>query len=699
MPPDQPTPSPLLPGLPPALADRRGARVLLVEDDEINQEVALELLAQAGLAADIAENGQVALDRLARQPYDLVLMDLQMPVLDGFDTSAAMRRLPQGQMLPIIAMSANTLNNEQARCLDLGMNDFLVKPIDPDLFWTVLIRWLPARPQGDRSVSTPAPDPVGEGDDLAVPGLDVRDALRRLLGNRALYLELLDSFATRQADLPARIRAALDAEDRPLALRLAHTGQGLAGNIGADALRALAAGLEAAIRAGEPRPRLEPSLTELTRVHDELVRTLQDRLELSAPRPAPAPQTPSPWHDPDFERAPGYLTGRLNPPPSPAHAPEPPRESLRAFEAQGKETVLVVDDSPDNLNLINGLLRVDYTLKVANNGETALVIANATPRPDLILLDIMMPGLDGFEVCRRLKDHPATRNIPVIFLTARSAAEDEETGLALGAVDYITKPISGPTLKARVRNHLKLKASTDLLKGKNVFLIREVAQRSRELETAQDVTILAMASLAETRDNETGNHIRRTQAYVKALAQRLQHHPRFSLLLTDANIELLYKSAPLHDIGKVGIPDHILLKPGRLSPEEFEVMKTHTTLGRDAIEHAERQIGSSVPFLAFAKEIAYGHQEKWDGSGYPEGRAGNAIPIPARLMAVADVYDALISRRAYKPPMSHEKAVAIITEGRGSHFDPDIVDAFLRINDEFHAIAARFEDAEALAAS
>ncbi|HEX5754934.1 MAG TPA: HD domain-containing phosphohydrolase, partial [Arenimonas sp.] len=233
----------------------------------------------------------------------------------------------------------------------------------------------------------------------------------------------------------------------------------------------------------------------------------------------------------------------------------------------------------------------------------------------------------------------------------------------------------------------------DLLRDQNVYLEGEVKRRMRELAAVQDATIMAMASLAETRDNETGNHIRRTQHYVRALALEVRSHPRFADELRDPmHIELLYKSAPLHDIGKVGIPDHILLKPERLTPEEFEVMKTHTTLGRDAILAAERLIETPDSFLRLAREIAYSHQEKWDGSGYPQGIAGDAIPLSARLMAVADVYDALISRRVYKPAFPHSEAVRIIREGRGSHFDPDLTDAFLRIADIFRGIAERYAD-------
>jgi putative two-component system response regulator len=220
-----------------------------------------------------------------------------------------------------------------------------------------------------------------------------------------------------------------------------------------------------------------------------------------------------------------------------------------------------------------------------------------------------------------------------------------------------------------------------------------VNRRTQEVLAIQDVTILALGSLAEARDNETGNHIRRTQHYVKRLALALKDHPRFQAYLSDAQIDLLFKSAPLHDIGKVGIPDHILLKPGKLDDAEFEIMKTHTTIGRDAIERAEAALGMPVAFLSCAKEIAYSHQEKWDGSGYPLGLAGDAIPVSARLMAVADVYDALISKRVYKPAFSHDKAVAIITEGSHKHFDPAVVQAFLSIASDFAEIAQQYTDA------
>jgi putative two-component system response regulator len=366
-----------------------------------------------------------------------------------------------------------------------------------------------------------------------------------------------------------------------------------------------------------------------------------------------------------------------------------------ALNPVDKPTILVVDDTPDNLTLITNLLKDRYRTKIATNGEKALKVAVTGTPPDLVLLDIMMPVMDGYEACRRLKADRKTSGIPVIFLTAKAEEADETLGFEAGAVDYITKPISPPILLARVETHLQLKAVRDFLVDKAVFLEEEVLKRTREVQMIQDVTIVAMASLAETRDNETGNHIRRTQNYVRVLARQMQTHPRFRDVLTDETIELLYKSAPLHDIGKVGIPDSILLKPGKLTPEEFEIMKTHTTLGRDAILAAEARLDVSNSFLSLAREIAYSHQEKWDGSGYPEGLSGDDIPVSARLMAVADVYDALISRRVYKEPLSHDDAVAVIVEGSGAHFDPDLVAGFVELESEFRAIAQQFSDSDA----
>lgn len=350
-------------------------------------------------------------------------------------------------------------------------------------------------------------------------------------------------------------------------------------------------------------------------------------------------------------------------------------------------TILIVDDSPENLLVLNALLRPHYRVLAADSGEVALRVAGGQPQPDLILLDVMMPGMDGYAVLARLRENPHTSDIPVIFLTAMAEAQDEERGLTQGAADYISKPIKPDVVLARVRTQLENAQARHWLKNKNAVLEAEVARRMIENDLTQRVSIRALAHLAETRDPETGNHILRTQGYVQRLANKLRQHPRFAATLSDRYIDLLTRSAPLHDIGKVGIPDHILLKPGKLTPEEWAVMQTHAKRGSDAIEQAEQDIDTPLPFLLLAKEIAHWHHEKWDGSGYPDGLAGEAIPLSARLMAVADVFDALISVRVYKPAMPYDKARDIIAAGRDKHFDPDVTEVFLAGFDEFIAIA------------
>ena len=357
------------------------------------------------------------------------------------------------------------------------------------------------------------------------------------------------------------------------------------------------------------------------------------------------------------------------------------------FMNNKRRKILIVDDNPENIRILLEALSDEFAVVGTRSGEKALTLAVAEPHPDIILLDVMMPEMDGYEVCRRLKANPETWSIPVLFVTSLNDMKDEQHGLEAGAVDYITKPFRPELVKARVRSQIDLKQYRDHLE-------QLVGERTRELSLTQDATIFTVANLAETRDPDTGAHIWRTQQYVRILALQLAVSPSYAAALTPPDIDLLFKSAPLHDIGKIGIADHILLKPGKLTPEEFEEMKKHCIIGWQALNRTVQLLGSNS-FLHYACEIALTHHEKWDGSGYPQGLFGEAIPLSGRLMAVADVYDALISHRPYKKAFPHAEAVAMIIEGRGHHFDPAIIDVFVILEAEFQQISEKIIDVPA----
>jgi len=356
--------------------------------------------------------------------------------------------------------------------------------------------------------------------------------------------------------------------------------------------------------------------------------------------------------------------------------------------------ILVVDDEPMNVKVLVDLLRPNYALVVARDGFQALERLNASPLPDLALIDVMMPGMTGLELCRRMRTDPRLAEVPVIFVSALSQTNDEAEGFESGAVDYITKPISPPIVQARVRTQIALRRATRTLSERNQTLEEIVELRTHELAANQDMTIQAFASLVEARDNETSGHVLRSQRFVWLLGEEMRRDPRHEALLTSRAVELMAKAAQLHDIGKVGIPDSILQKPGRLTPEEFDIMKTHTLIGRRALRIAGGETSSTSDFLRFAIEITGSHHEKWDGSGYPEALVGEAIPLSARLMSLADVYDALTCERVYKRAMTHEEAKAIIVAGRGRHFDPGVVDAFLRRERDFDEVAIALRDSD-----
>ena len=336
-----------------------------------------------------------------------------------------------------------------------------------------------------------------------------------------------------------------------------------------------------------------------------------------------------------------------------------------------KQTILVVDDIADNIDVLSGVLRPEFKVKAAVNGERALAIARGPARPDMILLDIMMPRMDGYEVCRRLKADPATAAIPVIFVTAKDQTEDERRGLELGAVDYITKPINPAIVLARVRTQLALY-------DQNRALERKVSERTEELRETRLEIIRRLGRAAEFKDNETGLHVIRMSHYSRLVAAALEGGHDWS--------EVVFLAAPMHDVGKIGIPDQVLLKPGPLDAGELAVMRRHPQIGAEIIgDHDSR-------LLRMAKEIAIGHHEKWDGTGYPNGLRGEAIPLSCRVVAVADVFDALTSKRPYKSAWSVERAVECIDGLSGTHFEPRIVELFHAVLPEILLVKERYAE-------
>lgn len=339
--------------------------------------------------------------------------------------------------------------------------------------------------------------------------------------------------------------------------------------------------------------------------------------------------------------------------------------------SEDKKVILIVDDTTSNIDVLSGILRQEYKVKIALNGERALKLAVADPKPDMILLDIMMPEMDGYEVCGKLKSNPATVKIPVIFVTAKNQDEDEKKGLELGAIDYITKPINPSLVMQRVKTHLFVYDQTQELE-------RKVQQRTEQLNKTRLQVIQRLGRAAEFKDNETGLHVIRMSHYSRLIAQSLDYN--------DEWVELVYNAAPMHDIGKIGIPDHVLLKPGKLDEKEWEVMRKHPEFGAEIIGIEDNEL------MRMSREIALSHHEKWDGSGYPNNLKGEEIPITGRIIAIADVFDALTTERPYKKAWSVDDAVKLIDESAGRHFDPDLVAIFHSVLPDILDVKERYSE-------
>lgn len=350
--------------------------------------------------------------------------------------------------------------------------------------------------------------------------------------------------------------------------------------------------------------------------------------------------------------------------------------------------ILVVDDSHVDMIMIRGILS-DYELVSVYDGLEAMEIVKTQNDIDLMILDLNMPKMNGFEVLEKLRTDYAYRKIAVLILTNSDELESEIHGLELGAVDYIRKPLNLESLRKRIEIHVNLKKASKSLEEINLYLDDQVQKRTKELVLTRNITINALIGLLEARDLESSNHTKRTQWIIKSICEKLRDNPKYSDLLTESYMNTIFETSPLHDIGKVGIPDNILLKPGKLTPEEFEIMKSHVTLGMNALK-VELGEDEEPEFLKVAMECISAHHERFNGKGYPKGLKGEAIPLPGRLMAIADVYDALISKRVYKEAFDHQFALDFIQDQSGEHFDPEIVEAFMAVEQKIKEISEQY---------
>ncbi len=353
--------------------------------------------------------------------------------------------------------------------------------------------------------------------------------------------------------------------------------------------------------------------------------------------------------------------------------------------------ILAIDDEPKNLKILDKIFRNHYTVETAKNGEEALEKIDSF-QPDLLLLDVMMPGMSGYEFCKRIRSNQKFKLVKILMVSGKGSTEERLNGYEAGADDYITKPFDIDELRAKVHVFMKLKSAESRLIKLNASLEEEVRDRTKEIELTRNASLYALAKLAENRDPETGQHLERMRHYAFFLAKALVNTPGFEEI-DDQFLSTLLASAPLHDIGKVAIPDSILLKPGKLTEKEWEVMKTHSFIGYHTLTTViEKQKLGSKSFMQMAAEIAYSHHERWDGKGYPRGLNGTEIPLSGRICAIADVYDALTSKRVYKKDWSHEKAMEIFTEGKGTQFQLELVDAFESIKEKVLEIKEKYQE-------
>jgi len=570
-------------------SDQKTWRILIVDDEEINRQLLIDLMENNGFETRQAVDGENAVAVFTEWGPDLVLMDVHMPKMDGYEATRRIKILSQGKCVPVIGISAGVFEEDRKNALTSGMDAFVTKPFKSQDILHIIEEYLPVRYLYQESTSSPPRvvlDPSVLESELGKVPHEIIEQIRICAGS-ADYYELIEQIEKLQAFSPT----------------------------------------------------IASFLRDLS-LHYDYEKCIE-------------------------------AVGR-----------ERESKSMEIASAHMQPEILMVDDMPENLQLLAGMFNTKgYKVRPVPGGRLALEIARRKP-PDLILLDITMPDMNGYEVCAALKANPVLKDIPVIFISALSDMDDKVKAFDAGGVDYITKPFKAAEVQARVNIHLQLLFLQRELKQRNINLDMLVQEQVKEIAESQQATIFALAKLAESRDDETGKHLERVQQNCVLLANWLKENSPYKEMISAQFVENIMYASPLHDIGKVGVPDAILLKQGKLTAAEFEVAKKHSVIGAATLA-AVQHLYPKNSFINMGAEIARAHHEKWDGSGYPDGLAGEQISLAARIMAVADVYDALRTKRVYKPAFSQEKTCRILFEGSGSHFDPVVIEAFRQLQDQF----------------
>ncbi len=698
----------------------KNARVLVVDDNEVNLHVASYLLKQFNIDVETASSGKLALATLGKADYDIIFMDHMMPEMTGVEAARAIRKLGGKYLnVPIVALSANVLDEARREFTSAGMNDFLSKPIELNKLSAMLKKWLPqekmtapAAEFGAVATAALSLSPSTGLEELkkvmsGIQEVDVDIGLKHTLNNPAIYITVLKACSEQlEKKIPFMLEVQENGDYNRLKIEV-HGMKSALANIGANVISQEAAGIEKDL-VNDANTAAVARMPHFITSLEKLQRDLAGLFERREEKPALSSQESAHYDLKQLFQAlqQSLLLGEL----------EKARDVITEIDSMGderigsfaqsalvllengsienlgklvkvlldkldynyyrKNTVFIVDDDITNLKLLQKILGEIYKAVPINSGKQALKMLD-NKKPDLIILDIEMPEMDGFELLAELKARPDCREIPVIFLTGTQGYDREIKCLEMGAVDYIHKPVQPQLVLARIKTHIELQAYRR-------HLSRLVDEKTATILRLQEVTVGMLATATEYRDGATGNHIERTQELVGILLNNIPEEVAAEQKLDEERKKNIIRASQLHDIGKVAIPDNVLLKPGKLSNAEWAIMRAHTTKGAKLLDDALSELESD-DMLYIAREIAMYHHEKWDGSGYPQALREKEIPFVARLMAIADVYDALISKRPYKEAMSKEEARKIIVADKGRHFDPVLVDVFEKVYEQLPA--------------